>query len=58
MRTLYDVSVLGLGHTNPRAKTGIFRVVENLANGLANANEIDLKFCATTSLEVLNASID
>ncbi len=58
MRVLYDVSVLGIGHTNPRAKTGIFRVVENLANGLADEDKVNLNFCAHVSLEVTNASVD
>ncbi|MCY7361930.1 MAG: glycosyltransferase family 1 protein, partial [Ignavibacteria bacterium] len=58
MRVLYDVSVLGVGHTNSRARTVIFRVVENLASGLATADEVELSFFATDSLEVLNASVD
>lgn len=50
----YDISVLGLGHYYPRARTGVFRVVENLADMLATSNEIDLKFCANFSLESVN----
>ncbi len=30
MKIAYDISILGLGYTNPKARTGIFRVVEAL----------------------------
>jgi glycosyltransferase involved in cell wall biosynthesis len=47
LRVLYDISVLGLGTLYESARTGIFRVVENVARGLAGSKEIDLAFCAT-----------
>jgi glycosyltransferase involved in cell wall biosynthesis len=58
MKILYDISVLGIGHYHSPARTGIFRVIENLANGLADSEEVDLNFCATLSLETVNQTID
>jgi glycosyltransferase involved in cell wall biosynthesis len=58
MKILYDISVLGMGHYHPRARTGIFRVVENLANGLVDSPEIDLNFCSSLSLKSVNESRD
>lgn len=40
MRVIYDISVLGLGFYVPRARTGIFRVIENLAQELVKENVI------------------
>jgi len=47
IRVLYDISVLGQGHFDPRARTGIFRVIEELARGLARSPELDMRFCAS-----------
>lgn len=58
MKVLYDISVLGTGYYYPRARTGVFRVVENLAYGLASSKECDLSFCAGESLQKLHASLD
>jgi len=44
MNLIYDISVLGAGHYNNRARTGIFRVVENLAYGLIKYNELNVSF--------------
>jgi glycosyltransferase involved in cell wall biosynthesis len=44
MKILYDISVLGFGHHDIRSRTGIFRVIENLANQLAQSEEINLSF--------------
>lgn len=49
-RVLLDISVLGLSRLYPSARTGVFRVAENLARGLARSSEITLFFCATQSL--------
>ena len=46
MKIIYDISVLGSGHYNNRARTGIFRVVENIARGLAETKEHGIAFCA------------
>ncbi|MBD2121669.1 glycosyltransferase family 1 protein [Trichocoleus sp. FACHB-262] len=58
MKVLYDISVLGAGYYHPRARTGIFRVVENIAYGLASSKECDLSFCAGESFQQLNCSLD
>lgn len=58
MKILYDISVLGLAHYEPRCRTGIFRVVENLVYGLASSKECDLTFCASTSFRELMACLD
>jgi glycosyltransferase involved in cell wall biosynthesis len=42
MKIAYDVSILGQGYLNPKAKTGIFRVVESLLLELVDRSEIDL----------------
>jgi glycosyltransferase involved in cell wall biosynthesis len=47
MRVLYDISVLGIGYHDPCARTGVFRVVENLAYGLNAANSCELYFCSS-----------
>ena len=46
MKVLYDITVLGQGYTHPRYRTGIYRVIEELANRLATMPECDLEFCA------------
>jgi glycosyltransferase involved in cell wall biosynthesis len=58
MKVLYDISVLGTGYYYPRARTGVFRVVENIAYGLASSKECDLFFCASESFQKLNESLD
>jgi glycosyltransferase involved in cell wall biosynthesis len=57
MKILYDISVLGIGYNQPRARTGIFRVTENLAIGLANSEKCDLRLCTTQSLFLLNETM-
>jgi glycosyltransferase involved in cell wall biosynthesis len=48
MKVLYDINVLGIGHYNPRARTGVFRVVENIAYGLKKSKACELSFCTST----------
>ncbi|HEX8321726.1 glycosyltransferase family 1 protein [Longimicrobium sp.] len=50
MRVVYDVSMLGFGHRHPEARTGVHRVVEHVARGLARVPGLDLAFSATDSL--------
>ena len=50
MQVLYDISILG-GHSVPRYRTGIYRVVENLARGLAASPECNLTFCIGPSVD-------
>ncbi len=56
MKILYDISILGMGHHAP-AQTGIFRVVENIAYGLANSEECSTTFCSSHSLANLSQVI-
>ncbi|NJK77069.1 MAG: glycosyltransferase family 4 protein [Oscillatoriales cyanobacterium RU_3_3] len=58
MKVIYDVSVLGQGHLHKRARTGIFRVVESIAENLATSKECDLLFCVSQYLHLLDASLD
>lgn len=51
MDLFYDISVLGGADGNNRARTGIFRVVENVALQLATHSEITLNFTAIKSLQ-------
>jgi glycosyltransferase involved in cell wall biosynthesis len=50
MRVLLDVSVLGLSLLYESSKTGVYRVVENLARGLASVPQVALTFCSTQHL--------
>ncbi|MBD2114429.1 MULTISPECIES: glycosyltransferase family 4 protein [Cyanophyceae] len=58
MKVLYDITVLGMGHIMPRAKTGVFRVAENLACGLKEIEECELEFCVSSIPDWLFASFD
>lgn len=57
MEVLYDISVLGVGQHNPLARTGVARVVENVAYGLANSTEFDLVFCQSLSFQILQSCL-
>ncbi|HEY5282619.1 MAG TPA: glycosyltransferase family 1 protein [Polyangia bacterium] len=46
-RVLYDIAVLGLGHQQEKSRTGVFRVVENVALELARDPSLTLGFCAS-----------
>lgn len=58
IRVLYDASVLGVGHTIPAARTGIFRVVERIAHGLSLSTSCDLTLCAHQSLHAWSDTHD
>ncbi|MEI2581707.1 glycosyltransferase family 4 protein [Scytonema sp. PRP1] len=58
MKILYDISLLGIGHYDSVNRTGTFRVVENMAYGLAGLQDIDLKFCVSQNLPVLVQCLD
>lgn len=47
MKLIFDISVLGIGQRTSLARTGVFRVVENLAVGLASVEGIQLELSAT-----------
>lgn len=42
MKVAYDISVLGQGYTNLKARTGIYRVVESLLCEIIHQKQIDL----------------
>jgi len=46
MKVIYDISVLGNGYYHHSARTGVFRVIENLAIALKRSESLDLSFCA------------
>ncbi len=56
MHVAFDISVLGLGHFNARARTGIYRVVDNLLGLLAERADICLRLVAYPNL--VNASAE
>jgi glycosyltransferase involved in cell wall biosynthesis len=58
IKVIYDISVLGQGQLHQRARTGVFRVVENIAEGLAKSSECDLSFCATQYFQLVDAALD
>ncbi|OKH25539.1 glycosyl transferase family 1 [Hydrococcus rivularis NIES-593] len=46
MKIAYDISILGQGYINPKARTGIFRVVESLLLELIKRDDINLQAIA------------
>ncbi|WP_331072243.1 hypothetical protein [Longimicrobium sp.] len=46
MKVVYDISSLGLGHADRVHRTGIFRVVERLAQELLAMDECEVTFSA------------
>ncbi len=55
MNVIYDISVLALAQRDPKARTGVFRVVDNIARGLAGSEQVNLRFCIA---EGINEPID
>ena len=49
VKVIYDISKLGEGYPRPPARTGLFRVVENVAAGLVASPECEVSFSATES---------
>jgi glycosyltransferase involved in cell wall biosynthesis len=58
MKISYDITLLGRGHYEPVNRTGTFRVVENLAYGLASVQEVELSFYVGQSLDELDAALE
>ncbi|MEL7036524.1 MAG: glycosyltransferase family 1 protein [Cyanobacteria bacterium J06592_8] len=46
-----------MGQFNPLARTGVARVIENIAYGLASSEECDLFFFESLSFDILNACL-
>ncbi len=55
MEVIYDISVLAQAQRYPKARTGVFRVVDNVARGLAASGECRLRFCVA---ERINEPVD
>ena len=51
MRVVYDISILSHGYRAQLARTGIFRVVDRTANGLASRADVSLEYSAAESWE-------
>ncbi|MEG4207605.1 glycosyltransferase [Microcoleus sp. Pol7_A1] len=58
LKILYDISVLGYGHHVTRSRTGVARVIENIALGLLTSTELELSFCATHSIGAVHNTLD
>lgn len=56
IRIAYDVSVLGMGYFYQPARTGVFRVVDNVLHVLARTPGVHLTLCATDSIEYHDAA--
>lgn len=50
MPVAFDVSVLGLGHHNTRARTGVYRVIDNILSILVKRSDISLRLVAHANL--------
>jgi glycosyltransferase involved in cell wall biosynthesis len=57
MNVLYDITVLGLGHINHISRTGIFRVIENIAEQLLLHKDVEVKYCSGLDLKVVKNSL-
>lgn len=57
IKVLYDISQLGEAYRQAYARTGLFRVVENVAIGLANSPECEVSFCAMQTFQDLYACL-
>jgi glycosyltransferase involved in cell wall biosynthesis len=57
MRVVYDVSSLGLGHADTSHRTGIFRVVDRVARGLATSGRCDLRLSAMESVRAYGHAV-
>jgi len=50
MEVIYDVSVLAQAQRYSKARTGVFRVADNVARGLATSEECHLRFCVSEKI--------
>ncbi|HEY0022662.1 MAG TPA: glycosyltransferase family 1 protein [Longimicrobium sp.] len=57
MKVVYDVSSLGLGHADTTHRTGIFRVVDRVARGLAASGRCDLRLSAMESVRAYGHAV-
>ncbi|MEG4499939.1 glycosyltransferase [Microcoleus sp. F10-C6] len=58
IKIIYDISVLGYGQHTYSSRTGVARVIENIALGLLASKEIDLSFCGSHSMYAVYSCLD
>jgi glycosyltransferase involved in cell wall biosynthesis len=58
MKVLYDISILGLGYVDYRCRTGIFRVVENMAEQLVKRSDCETVFSCSTDEVMQKNTLD
>ena len=51
MNVIFDISVLGLGYYQQKARAGIFRVIENIVGQLNELDSCNVRYCAFRSFE-------
>lgn len=49
LNVIFDISILGMGHQDSKARTGIFRVAENLMDRLLERDDLSLGLSAFTA---------
>jgi len=52
MNIVIDTSVIGLGQLFETARTGIYRVISSLAMELLRRDDLDIRYCSLSSIEV------
>lgn len=57
MKVLFDISVLGHGHVSEKSRTGVFRVIENVAGQLLQHPQCDTMFCSTADLNTVQYAL-
>jgi glycosyltransferase involved in cell wall biosynthesis len=57
MKVIFDISVLGTGHMIERGRTGIFRVIENVAAQLPLIPECEVIFCSNRDRGTVDYSL-
>ncbi len=57
VRVLYDISVLGYGQLDLRSRTGVYRVIEEVAKVLSRSNHSDVAFCAAQGWLALTGAV-
>jgi glycosyltransferase involved in cell wall biosynthesis len=58
MRVIYDISRLGECYREPLSRSGLSRVIENVAYGLVATPDCQVSFSATQSFEALSGALD
>ena len=58
LKIIYDISILGYGYHVSRSRTGVARVIENIALGLLTSTELELSFSATHSTNAIHNCLD